>query len=132
MSRLLALSGETVVVKGRDGKETLFTVTAFDPTAGRYIGMGHESTTDLLDKVPSPVLTTHLDGTDGLCVLPVATADPGPHPLLGPIIAHNGFGVCGRLIRPSRQGLMWTAKARVGQRGSHQGGRRGRYAPRRE
>lgn len=113
MSRLLALSGETVIVKSRDGKETLFTVTAFDPLAGKYIGVGHHVSAKIVGRLPKPVKTVHLENRDELS--PLSGWDVEPHALLGPIECQNYMGVRGCLKRTPRQGLMWTAPARVGQ-----------------
>lgn len=114
MSRLLALSGETVRVQDRDRRSCGFTITAFDPAAGLYLGLAHASADVKAGDLPIPTKAREPAFGEGLIFYWGSNAPIYPHPLLGSIIFCNDYGVCGRLKRAPKQGLLWTAEAQKG------------------
>ena len=114
MSRLLALSGETVRVAGKNGQGLCFTLTALDPAARMYVGLAHTSSRVQVGDTPVPARMRRVGRSDGLSILPEPLGELYPHALLGPILRLNDYGVCGRLQQEPKQGLMWTAKAQKG------------------
>lgn len=114
MSRLLALSGETVRVQDRNRRSYGFTITAFDPAAGLYLGLAHASADVKVGDLPIPTKAREPTFGEGLIFYWGSNVPIYPHPLLGSIIFCNDYGVCGRLKRAPKQGLLWTAKAQKG------------------
>lgn len=108
MSRLLALSGEFVATKCG-----YFHITAYDPASGLYIGLGHglPSKEKLVGDTPQSCLGCKMPGYDkGFVPLSVDR-----HPLLGPVVLQNRFGICGVMRGRLRSGVCETGQAQLGQ-----------------
>lgn len=109
MSRLLALSGEFVATK-----DSCFHITAYDPTSGLYIGMGHATPgkEKLVGVTPSACFGVDMkeEGQDG-GYTPLFLAR---HRNLGPIVLQNSWGVCGLVRWPLNAAVCETATPQKG------------------
>lgn len=103
MSRLLALSGEVVGIG-----DTAFTLTAYDPASGLYIGLAHApgNGKNFVGCTPEALFATEAATTDQLSYV-----IRKPQPLLGPILQQNSYGVCGQMRRQLQLGVVETARA---------------------
>lgn len=103
MSRLFAPSGEVV-----GAGHQVFTITAYDPASGLYIGLAHTPGHGeiLVGHTPEAILATEAITADKLF-----SVTHEPLPMVGPILRQNSYGVCGQMRRQLQLCVVETAKA---------------------
>ncbi len=109
MSRLLAVSGDVVYFQSGDGRHNAFTLTAFDPATGCYIGLAHGTANKVVGCTPM-----RMHGIIPTDYAPLQTSGWEDWPLLGPILRQGPCGVCGQLMGQIDLPVVEIARAEPG------------------